>query len=143
MKETVGIYLAGAMSGVSLIERWNWRKDVEDKTLEYLDDECKKPYFFYPCSYYDPDENEHKTEREAYEFDMYNLKRSDVVVANLNRQDSIGTIMEIAVAKDNGIPVIGLNESGKELHPWIIECCNRICDDIDEVARHVACFYLM
>ena len=51
--------------------------------------------------------------------------------------------MELAVAKEYKKPIIGLNENGYELHPWLIECCTRICDTMDELIEHVINFYLV
>lgn len=142
--DKIMIYLAGAMSGTSHEERWGWRNEFEHFLQNnYINYGCNNFDCFFPCAYYDIDESFHKTEREAFEFDMWSLKRSDVVVVNLNRQNSIGTAMEIAVAKDNGVPVIGFKDNEEELHPWIVECCNRVCDSIEEAEEHILCYYLM
>lgn len=139
------IYLAGAMSCLSYDEYMAWRvKFTHDVNALAHDYEIKQNVvIFNPCSYYNFEEKLHKTEREPFEFDLYNLKRSDLVVANLNNQYSIGTCMELAIAKDRQIPVIGLKENDSELHPWISECCTRVCDDMDELVYHVIDYYLL
>jgi hypothetical protein len=76
------------------------------------------------------------------EFDLYNLRKSNLVVVNFNAPQSIGTAMELMVAKENKIPVIGLNKDETKLHPWLIECCTRICDSFREIVNHVVNFYL-
>lgn len=137
-------YLAGGMSGLSREEQANWRWEVISRIKE---DKCEigyeyKPVFFNPMIHYNLFDNEHKTEREPFEFDLYNLRDSDVVLVNFNSPQSIGTAMELAVAKEHKKPIVGLNENGYDLHPWLIECCTRICDTMDEFIAHVECFYL-
>ena len=64
------------------------------------------------------------------------------MIANFNDKWSLGTMSEIAIAYDRGIPVIGLNESGQELHGWQGCMCERIFNDIDEMLDYVQDFYL-
>ena len=74
--------------------------------------------------------------------DLYKLRNSDIVIVNFNDKWSLGTQSEIAIAYDRGIPVIGLNESGQELHQWQEEFCERIFIDIDEMLDYIQDFYL-
>lgn len=140
--EQVSIYLAGAMSSISFEDQMKWRNQIQNAILYGEYDFDIKPYFFSPPLYYNFEEEHHKTEKEVMQFDLNRLRKSDLVVVNLNIQESIGTAMELAVAYENRIPVIGLNENGAELHPWIVECTTRICDDMYELVAHVAEFYL-
>lgn len=141
------IYLAGAMSGTSYKEQTEWRQTFKNSILDLankdLFDINPKVKIFNQCEYYNDYDKTHKTEHEIFEFDLYNLKRSDLVVANLNRQRSIGTSMEIAIARENRIPVIGLHENDDELHPWLSECCVRVCKSMDELVWYVVDYYLM
>lgn len=140
--ESVRVYLAGGMSGISFDEQSKWRKQIQD-AIKYGDYDCKKnPIFFDPTNYYSLFETEHKSEREVMEYDLYNLKRSDMVIVNFNVPNSIGTAMELAIAKENHMPVIGLNKDKFDLHPWVSECCTRVCDNIRELVEHVVNFYL-
>lgn len=141
----ITIYLAGAMSGLQYDEYMCWRVEFSRKIhrLIYDCDIDQKIRIFNPCMYYNYDEKYEKTEREPFEFDIYNLKRSDLIVANLNRQDSIGTCMELAIAKDNMIPVVGLHENDDSLHPWVSECCIRVCDSMDELVQYVVNYYIV
>lgn len=140
--ETCRIYLAGGMSNLTLEEQTKWRMRFQD-AVKYGDYDCeKKAIFFDPTQNYSIFEQEHKSEREVFEYDLYNLKRSDLVVVNFNAPKSIGTAMELAIAKENNIPVIGLNKDNVELHPWILECCTRVCDDFREFVEYVVKFFL-
>lgn len=140
--ETVKIYLCGGMSGLSLDEQLKWRKQIQD-AIRFSD--CtisKKPVFFSPPDYYSPVTSEHKSEREAMEFDLNNLRKSDLIIVNFNVPNSIGSAMELMLAKELHIPVIGLNKDKYKLHPWLIESCTRICDTMGELINHVQTFYL-
>lgn len=136
------IFLSGGMSDLTNKQRWAWRKEVERELGDFRWGTEVEPVFFNPCLYYDVDDDYYKTEKEHFEFDIYNLRKSDLVIVNFNAPGSIGTAMELMLAKELGIPVIGLNENKRELHPWLVECCNRICDDMDELIDHVGSCYL-
>ena len=140
--EQLKIYLSGGMTGLSLEEQTKWRNQIQD-AIKYGDfDLNKKPIFFDPTNYYLPTATEHKTEREAMEFDLNALRKSDLVIVNFNAPKSIGTAMELMLAKELHIPVIGLNKNGLDLHPWLVECTTRMCDDMRELVNHVVNYYL-
>ena len=137
------IYLSGAMSGISWEEQTKWRSQFQN-AIKFGDyDYEKKVTFFDPTQYYNFEEKRHKSEKEIMEFDLYNLRNSDLVLVNLGNSGdkSIGTSMELMLAKELHIPVIAFN-SNKEIHPWISEVCLRICDNLKEAVEHVVEFYL-
>lgn len=136
------IYLSGSMCGSTWEEQTKWRRQVRDAILYGDYDYKKKAEFFDPTQYYNFEEVRHKSELEAMEFDLYNLRNSNLVVVNFNNVTSIGTAMELMLAKELHIPVIGLNKDSTELHPWLECCCNRICDNMRELVSHIVDFYL-
>ena len=140
--ECVKIYLSGGMTGLSLEDQTKWRNRFKNaiKYGEY--DIIKDVIFFSPPDYYNFEEEHHKSEREVFEFDLNALRKSDLVVVNFNAPNSIGTAMELILAKELKIPVIGLNKDNLTLHPWLIECTTRMCTDLRELVEHVAEFYL-
>lgn len=140
--ETFKICLSGGMSGLSFEEQTKWRKQIRDAILFGEYDYQKKPIFFDPTQFYNFEEKRYKTEYEIMEFDLYNLRNSNLVVVNFNAPNSIGTAMELMLAKELNIPIIGLNKDKNELHPWLVCCCNRICDDVRELVSHIVDFYL-
>lgn len=137
-------YLAGGMSNLSYEEMRNWRNVVIDKIDKIVldTDTAVYPIYFNPVEYYNPFKDFHKNEREPFEYDLYNLRKSDLVIVNFNSPNSIGTAMEIAIARENRIPIVGLNEEENELHPWIVESCVRICDTMDELVNYVTDYFL-
>lgn len=140
--EMVKIYLSGAMSTVSFEEQSKWRKRIINAINLGDYNYVKKPVFFNPVDHYNFETKYQKTEREVFEYDLYNLRNSNLVVVNFNDPKSIGTSMELILAKEYRIPVIAFGINNQEIHPWILECCTRICDDLREVVEHIVEFYL-
>ena len=140
--ETVKIYLSGGMGNLSFEEQSKWRKQIINavKFGDYHYE--KKPIFFNPVDHYNFTEIRYKTEREVMEFDLNALRKSDLVIVNFNDPKSIGTAMELMLAKEMHIPVIGWNPSGEVLHPWLTECATRLCANLRETVEHVVDFYL-
>lgn len=136
------VYLAGSMSGISLEDQMKWRNQIKDAILYGGYDYDIKPHFFLPPLYYGFEEKRHNTEKEVMDFDLNRLRKSDLVIVNFNNPNSLGTAMELAIAFENKIPVIGLNENNAELHPWLIECTTRMCNNMEELVEHVVQFYL-
>lgn len=141
--EQIKIYLSGGMGGLTFEEQVGWRNKVIN-AITYGDYELNvKPIFFNPPTYYCPAlEPEYKTEKEVMEFDLNWLRKSDLVIVNFNVPQSIGTAMELILAKEHHIPVIGLNKDNLELHPWLIECTTRMCSTMRELVDYVTSFYL-
>lgn len=133
-------YLAGGMTGLTQDEQVMWRKHVK-KRLESC--ECDyKVKVCNPVDYFNFQEKLHETEREVMEFDLHKVRTSNLIIINFNAPQSLGTMAEIAIAYEHRIPVIGLNEKGLELHPWQVEMCARIFDDMGEMLDYVESFYL-
>lgn len=139
---SVKIYLSGGMGALSFEEQSKWRRQIMD-AIKFGDyDYEKKPTFFNPVNFYNFEEKYQKTEREVFEFDLYNLRNSDLVIVNFNDPKSIGTAMELMLAKERNIPIIGFGANDREIHPWLLECCTRMCSNLREVVEHVVNFYL-
>ena len=140
--ETCRVYLSGGMGNLSFKEQTKWRKQFQD-AIRFGDyDYEKKVTFFDPTQYYGFEEVRHRSEREVMEFDLYNLRNSNIVVVNFNDIKSIGTAMELMLAKEYHIPVIGFGVNNQTIHPWLLECCTRVCDNLRDVVSHIVEFYL-
>ena len=144
------IYLAGGMQGLTFDQMNGWRVTIKNKINELLDNAGSLfvPVFVNPVDYYNFEHKNQKTNREVMEFDINKVKSSKLVIVDFTQNpNSIATSMEIAIARDNGIPVIGVyeplaNKEHKELHPWLYEACTRLCESYDELAEHIVNFYL-
>ena len=139
------IYLAGGM-GIFGKENFNkgnaWRVYCKNVLENY---ECKNDVrVINPNDYFNFIEEpvRYKTQREVMEFDLSKLRKSDLVIINFNDKYSLGSMAELAIAYESKIPVIGLDINKQELHPWQIEMCNRIFNDIDELLDYIEDFYL-
>lgn len=151
MVQEMKIYMAGGMTGFSLEEQMKWRNQIT-KAIKFGEyDLIKNPVFFSPPDYYSPtsissdmSEIQRKQyEHEAMEFELNQLRKSDLVIVNFTNPKSIGTAMELMLAKEYRIPIVGLNKDGTELHPWLIECCTKIFENMRELVDYVVQFYLM
>lgn len=138
------IYTSGGMQsfGKNNFNKSNgWRKYCKH-TLE----NCECDYrvkVFNPNDYFNfYDEPQYKSEREIMNHDLRNLRESDLVIVNFNDPRSIGTACELAIAHDRGVPIIGVNEGGVELHSWLECMCERVFGSVDEMLDYVKDFYL-
>lgn len=119
-----------------------WRKYCIDTLINY---ECDyKVKVVNPNDYFNFKEEPptYKSQREIMEFDLNNVRNSDLIIVNFNDMWSLGTMAELAIAYERRIPVIGLDVDNQNLHPWQIEMCTRIFNNIDEMLDYVEDFYL-
>ena len=132
------IYLSGGMSNLSLTEQLSWRIEFQHLADSFISEhhiEC-----FIPPYYYNYVDKKPDSEREVFEYDLYRLRNSDVVVVNFNVPKSIGTAYEVAVARENGIPIVGINTTNAELHPWLTESCLKIFSSLESAAKYVGAY---
>ena len=139
------IYLCGGIGkfGKENFEESNMWRIYCKNTLE----NCECDYTvkaINPNDYFNFKEEQPKyvSQREIMELDLHKLRNSNLVIVNFNDMYSLGSMSELAIAYDRRIPIIGLNANKQELHPWQIEMCNRIFDNIDEMLDYVEDYYL-
>ena len=139
------VYMAGGMGkfGKEKFDDGNkWRKYCK-KILENGEFDLRitaiNPNDFYNFIDEPP---RYQTEDEVMRFDLHKLRGSDLAIINFNDMYSLGSMAELAIAYERGIPVIGLDENNQDLHPWQICMCERIFNDIDEMLDYIKDFYL-
>ncbi len=90
------------------------------------------------------DDTGYKNQREVMEYDLWAVRRSNLVIVNFNDPKSIGSACEMAIAYERRIHIIGLCERNEEntLHPWLKEFCNRIFNDREELIAYVIKHYI-
>lgn len=132
------IYLAGSMGNLTFEESDKWRRKLKEELLQ-RSDEIK---IINPNDYFNFQQKQHETEAEVRNFDLRLVRQSGLIVVNFNDPTSIGTAQELAVANELRIPVIGINESNYNLHPWLSVCCERIFVNIEQVLEYLTDFYL-
>ena len=134
-------YLAGGMTDLSYEDQNNWRTYVKKKLEGYECDykiKCINPvdyYNIYDSTLYDSD-------LEVMQFDLYNVKTSNLIIMNFNDMKSLGSMAELAIAYERGIPVIGLNEKEQQLHPWQYSMCSKIFNNMDDMLDYIKRYYL-
>lgn len=133
------IYLAGAISGISWEEASGWRDAIADNLFKVSHGEWK---CFDPCEHYN-EYGEVINDSESMKYDLDHLRHSRFVIANFNyTQKSIGTLIEIGVALENKIPVIGYYSEKEPLHPWILSACIHVCTSESGLYQFLTDHYL-
>lgn len=126
-------YLAGSITG--LLDNFNeaefWRSDFKS----FIEEINPRWSVFNPVEHliWDGDKLDDSVDG-GMTLDLWHLTRSSVIIADL-RYPSIGTDMELAVAREHHVPVIGFIDNTinkEEIHPWIKNCCMQICDDVED-----------
>lgn len=119
-----------------------WRLDIK-KQLEAASN--NKVCCFNPNDHFNfLDNTAYESEKEIIEYELYKIRKSDVIIVNFNHPESIGTACELAIAHEYKIPIIGLCKHGEEsnLHPWLKEFCNRIFTDREELVLYMIQHYV-
>ena len=121
-------------AGLTIIILGIWRDE-----LAYTIRECNVNWTVFNPSLHISDTPEFgMSEREAMNYDLYHLLRSDLVIMNFSyNARSVGSIIELGIAYDHKIPVIGLNETNEELHPWQSAMCLRIFHDYNKMVDYI------
>lgn len=138
------IYLAGAMSNLTYVQMTMWRHELGILLQLSAEDYGMKVKVVNPVSYYNFEEKRHKSEKEIMQFDLNYIRKSDIVVVNLEGLNtSIGTCIELYEATKNNIPVLafGTVEMYDSLHPWIKECITRVDWTKEELVEYIEDFY--
>lgn len=128
------------MSGLSFEEQNNWREYV----IGTLEENCSAANIkiLNPVSFYNDFSKGFDNQREVMEYDLYQLRKSHLVICNFNNPSSIGTSMELMLAYEHKIPIVGLNSGGKELHPWLTEVTSKMFDHIEKLIDYILIYYL-
>ena len=139
------LYLSGGMSGLTVEESNGWRIKVKQDLFAFVLNGTLK--VFNPMDSYI--HNEYRmNEKEAMQYDLNILRKSSYVLVYFNDIKSLGTAMEIAIAHELKIPIIGVFD-GKEdynaldtLHPWVYNMCDVVLDSLDDAIRYIKNNYL-
>ena len=150
------IYLAGSMSGMTWEQQNSWRVSVKNELLKRMDlgGYNLDLTIVNPCEFFNylKPENKFYSEKEAMDFDLHQVRNTDIILVNFNNPKSIGTAMELMLAKELNIPVVGIFEFNntndcfeekikESIHPWLIECCIRILPNQAAAIDYIETFY--
>lgn len=110
------VFLSGGMTGLTRDEMTGWRDKIKTCSTFYDMKVISPPnYFMGGFNYY----NEGK---ESFIFDTNWVKKSDVVIANMNSPKSIGTAQEIMLAYEYNKPILMISTKEKwenEVNCWL------------------------
>ena len=144
MSNKLKIFLSGGMTGLTEEEASYWRTEFKLENVREGNDFI----FIDPTYLYEPSNNTDQAyEKEAMEYDLYWVKRSDLIIVNFNSLSSIGTAQELMLAHTLNKPIIGMIPEDKyeQLHPWYKEECMKIFkynsdeleETIDKIIRYI------
>lgn len=144
--DSLQIYLAGKMSGLSFSEMNEWRKNIKSIIKGYTMYLGINVSVVNPVEYFNFEEKRHKSELEVMKFDLNKVKSSDIIIVNMKGLNtSIGTCIELYEAYKRDIPILafGSEEEYNELHPWIQCFITRYDNDYHDTAFYISEFYMM
>lgn len=142
--KTYKIFTAGKMGGLSYDEQMKWRNNLE----MILRARCDKSFtFVHPPMFYQY--GDEVNEREAREWEINQLKDSDIVVVYLdNIADSIGTHIELGIIEAMNefgykhIHLIGVGKQNVD-HPWIQMGMLRQENTLEDAADYISTYLLI
>ena len=134
MSDRFFIYLAGGITGLSIEEHSSWRINFQ----QFLEDinVTNKVTAFNPVDHIEDLHPNKMDEKQAMDYDLTMLRKSDLVIMNFNNPNSIGTACELGIAYEKRIPVLGLNLNGVELHSWQSMMCHKIFTDWGDMIEY-------
>lgn len=147
------VYTAGKMSGLSFSEQFDWRREI-DRLIKDRCEDLSIPTcsvrFIHPPLYYQYDKCWHQSEKEVKNWELHQVRDSDIVVVNLDGiESSVGTHFELATVDavnsfgHKHIFVIGVGNPNQELHPWIELCLHRRESNFEDAAEYIANYLLV
>lgn len=141
------VYLAGAMGCLKdNPEAMNgWRIKASNYLKDYAVLKGEKINIVNPVDFFNFIEpRKYKTQAEIMNYDLFHVKKSDLILVNLDHiNESPGTIVELYQAnKISDIPVVAFGKDDN-VHPWILECVNRIETDLVSAIEYINEFYLL
>lgn len=128
------IFMSGGITGLSVEESTTWRAELTEMVNALnMDWHTWDPTIF-GLSEYNAMHYGDKFESIAMKIDLDNLRRSNAVICNMNCTTSIGTSMELMLAKELNIPIIGFCDENnrKNIHPWWQEVSVTIENTMEE-----------
>lgn len=146
MNQTLKIYLAGKMSGLSFEKMNSWRKELKTRLRSAADISGYRLQVINPVEFYNFEDKRHQTEEEAEDYDLAHVTTSNIIIVNLEGLNSSdGTKLELHDASyHNKIPVIafGSHNLYEALHPWIKRDITRTEENMGAVIRYIQDFYM-
>lgn len=108
------LFLSGGMTGLTREEMTEWRDKIK---------ECAKFYdmkVYSPTDFFMGDYQFFNEDKESFVYDTNLVRKSDVLIVNMNAPGSIGTAQEVMLAYEYNKPIIMIASRYKwgEINPW-------------------------
>jgi len=128
------IYLAGACKGLTKEEANRWRGECQNWATWHED-----VYMYNPNDYFNYWDRHPLLDEECMKTFLAQLRQSDLVLVNLDQSaHSVGTGIEVAIAHELKIPVIGFTVNGKDVYEWTALMCDMVYNvDIVDMLNHI------
>lgn len=140
------IYTAGKMAGLTYDDMMYWRRRIVQEVGCRTD---KKLKFIHPPLYFVPGDYPHEREGKVKEWDINQVKNSDIVIVNLNGvNSSAGTHFELSMVDainsmtDRHIFVVSVGEEENGLHPWIADSIHYRAKSFEDAAEYIVAYLL-
>lgn len=135
------------MAGLTYEEQMRWRYKIEalikSKTSRQIT-------FVHPPVFYTYDNHFHQSEREVKDWDINQVRDSDIVIVNLDGvNSSVGTHYELSLIDainsfgNKHIYLIGIGKSEEPIHPWIQCSLHRHEEDFEDAADYIIGYLLI
>lgn len=135
------IYLSGAITGIPENEAYQWRDEIEE-VFNQID--LPWLHVFNPVTHFSKlglDTGLY-TDEDIMNLEIHKLRNSDIVFFNCHYPKSLGSMAEIAIAYERGIPILAFNENNEELHPWLKQMCTKIFKSKDDLIAYFVDHYM-
>lgn len=135
------VYLSGAISNIPENEAYQWRDEVEE-VFHQID--LPWLHVFNPVTHFSQlglDTGLY-TDEDIMNLEIHKLRNSDIVFFNCHYPKSLGSMAEIAIAYERGIPILAFNENNEELHPWLKQMCTKIFKSKDDLIAYFVEHYM-
>lgn len=141
------VYTAGKMSGLPFEEQMEWRRRIEEEIMKLTDAPIQ---FIHPPLYFRYDLQLHKSENEVKQWEISQIRDSDIVIVNLDGiNSSVGSHFELSMIDavnsfgNRHIHAIGVGKANEKLHPWIELTLLRCEEEYAAAAEYIATYLLI
>jgi len=136
------IYTAGKMGGLLPKEYKKWRNDLTENLFYKMDSDRVDLTVINPHEYFGFEKKLHDNMLEIINWELNAVKNSDVIIVNLDFDNSTGTNIELYTAWQNNIPVIAYSSKGISHHPWVEEFITRKFKNWDTLVEYVLDYHI-
>nr|DAE28789.1 MAG TPA: deoxyribosyltransferase [virus sp. ctmTa7] len=134
MTNRINVYLSGAIKNTDY-KFQDWREYCSDSILAGFYPHLN---IIDPNKFFNYTDKQPKTDKQCMDLFMYLLKKSDVLLVNLDQSNSsVGTGMEVEYAICNNIPIIAFGNKPETWYKWVEISAAVILEDAEEALEYI------